>query len=221
MRRTAIAIALIALLTPITAWPQATATAENPVTPDIAGNGIYDQLNLFGEAFERIRHDAVDPVTDKKLVQTAIAGMLAGLDPHSVYLTESQYKALSAKAPDATASPGLVVTIDNSEVKVVAPRDGSPAAKADIEPGDIIYSIDKEPTYEMTLPEVEQRLRGPAGSEVALLLRRGSGKPITITLKRAAGPFLTVSHRLDGDVGYIRICSPLRSRICGSRPPAS
>jgi carboxyl-terminal processing protease len=98
------------------------------------------------------------------------------------------------------------VTIDNSEVKVISPRDGSPAAKADIKPDDIIYSIDKEPTYDMTLPDVEQRLRGPVGSDLALLMRRdGEGKPITTTLKRVAGPFPTLSHRLDGDIGYIRL----------------
>ena len=68
--------------------------------------------------------------------------------------------------------------MENSEVKVVAPRDGSPAASADIKPGDLIFSIDKEPTYDLTLPEVEQKLRGPAGSEVALMLRRGTGKPL-------------------------------------------
>jgi carboxyl-terminal processing protease len=201
------AIGLIAFLAPAAAWPQTDAdTADSPSTTEAAGNGVYDQLNLFGEAFERIRHDAVDPVTDKKLVQTAIAGMLAGLDPHSVYLTQGQYQAIEAKTSETSASPGLVVTIDNSEVKVVSPRDGSPAAKADIKPDDIIYTIDKEPTYDMTLPEVEQRLRGPADSNVTLLLRRdGEGKPITVTLQRVAGPFPTVSRRLDGNIGYIRV----------------
>lgn len=207
MRRTALAVALIALLAPVAAWSQSdAATSDGAAPPEAVGNGVYDQLNLFGEAFERIRHDSVDPVTDKKLVQTAIEGMLAGLDPHSVYLTDSQYKALETKTPQANGSSGLVVTIDNSEVKVVSPRDGSPAAKADIKPDDIIYSIDKQPTYDMTLPEVEQHLSGPVGSDMTLLLRReGERKPITLTLKRVAGPFATVTHRLDGDIGYIRL----------------
>jgi carboxyl-terminal processing protease len=208
MRKTAMAIALVACLAPIAAWSQSDdVTADNATTADTAGNGVYDQLNLFGEAFERIRHDAVDPVTDERLVQTAIGGMLAGLDPHSVYLSESQYKAIEANAPETSASPGLVVTIDNSEVKVVAPRDGSPAAKADIKPDDIIFMIGKEPTYDQSLPEVEQMLRGPAGSEVKLVLRRSSGdKPITVQLRRVTGPFPSVNHRLDGgDIGYIRL----------------
>src|SRR5436190_79609 len=127
MRKTAIAVGLIALLAPAAALPQAKS----------GKSGVYEQLNLFGEAFERIRHDAVEPVADGKLVQTAINGMLAGLDPRSGYLTESEYKALQTRTPDDSASTGLVVTLDNGQVKVVAPRDGSPAAGADIKPGDI------------------------------------------------------------------------------------
>lgn len=196
MRKSALALALIAFLAPAAAFPQASSDKS----------GVYEQLNLFGEAFERIRHDAVDPVADKKLVSTAIAGMLASLDPDSVYLDESEYKALQASATGQSASTGLVVTLAAGQVKVIAPRDGSPAAAADIKPGDIIYTIDKEPTFDLTLTEVEQKLRGPAGSEVTLLLRRGTEKPITVKVKRAAGPFPTVTAHLDaGDIGYIRL----------------
>lgn len=196
MGKSALAVALIVFLAPSAALPQTTS----------GNSGVYEQLNLFGEAFERIRHDAVDPVADKKLIETAIAGMLNGLDPHSVYLTESEYKALRTPTPDGNASPGLVVTLDAGQLKVVAPRDGSPAAAADIKPGDAIYTIDKEPTYDLSLPEIEQKLRGPAGSDVALLLRRGTGKPIEVKMKRAAGPFPTVTSRLEGsDIGYIRL----------------
>ncbi len=196
MRRSAIAFALVVLLAPAAALPQAKS----------GQSGVYEELNLFGEAFERIRHDAVDPVADKKLVQTAIAGMLAGLDPHSVYLSESEYQALQKQTADESASTGLVVTLDKGQLKVVSPRAGSPAAKADIKPGDIIFTIDKEPTFDLTLPEIEQKLRGPAGSEVALMLRRGSEKPVKMTVKRVAAKFPTVTHRLEaGDVGYVRL----------------
>ena len=119
--------------------------------------------------------NAVEPVGDSKLVRTAISGMLSGLDPRSVYLTEDEYKALQSKAPEDNAATGLVLTMDNSIAKVVSPRDGSPAGAADIKPGDLIFSIDKEPTYDMTLPEIEQKLRGAADSEVTLMVRRGSG----------------------------------------------
>ncbi len=196
MRKLVTALALIVLLAPAAALPQ----------DKSANSGVFEQLNLFDEAFERIRHDAVEPVGDQKLVETAIAGMLASLDPHSVYLTEAEYKALQAQSSGENGSTGLVVTLDSGQVKVVAPRDGSPAAAADIKPDDIIYTIDKEPTYDLTLPEIEQRLSGPVDSEVALVLRRGTGAPIEVTLTRVAGKLPTVDSRLeDGDIGYIRL----------------
>ena len=196
MRKWVVSAALVAFLAPATALPQAKS----------GKSGVYDQLNLFGEAFERIRQDAVEPVADDKLIQTAISGMLSGLDPHSVYMNEAEYKALQNPTTDESASPGLVVTIDNSQLKVVSPRDGSPAASADIKPGDIIFTIDKEPTFDLTLPEIEQKLRGPAGSEVALMLRRSTGAPIEVKIKRANVKLPTVTGRLEnGDIGYVRI----------------
>src|SRR5579872_4723624 len=167
MRKWVPTLALLVLLVPAAAYPQ----SKN------SKSGVYEQLNLFGEAFERIRHDAVEPVADGKLVETAINGMLSGLDSHSVYMTEAEYKAVQSRKPEEGASPGLVVTLDNSQLKVVSPRDGSPAAAAGIKPGDLIFTIDKEPTYDMTLSEIEQKLRGPADSEVSLMLRRGNAAP--------------------------------------------
>ncbi|HEV8032854.1 MAG TPA: S41 family peptidase [Stellaceae bacterium] len=196
MRKWVVSAAVVAFLAPAAALPQAKS----------GNSGVYDQLNLFGEAFERIRQDAVEPVADDKLIQTAISGMLSGLDPHSVYMNEAEYKALQNPTTDESASPGLVVTLDNSQLKVVSPRDGSPAASADIKPGDIIFTIDKEPTYDLTLPEIEQKLRGPADSEMALMLRRGTGAPIEIKVKRANVKLPTVTGRLEsGDIGYVRI----------------
>ena len=196
MRKSVMAVALIAFLAPSAALPQTKS----------GKSGVYEQLNLFGEAFERIRHDAVEPVADDKLIQTAISGMLAGLDPHSTYLTEPEYKALQSQAATESASTGLVVTLENSQLKVVAPRDGSPAAVADVKPGDIIFTIDKEPTYDLTLTEIEHKLRGAEGSEVALMLRRGTEKPIEVKIKRVAEKFPTVTGRFEsGDVGYIRV----------------
>jgi carboxyl-terminal processing protease len=196
MRKWVLAAALLAFLAPTAALPQAKS----------GKGGVYDQLNLFGEAFERIRQDAVEPVGDNKLIQTAISGMLAGLDPHSVYLSESEYKAQQNPTSDESASPGLVVTLDSGQLKVVSPLDGTPAASADIKPGDIIFTIDKEPTYDLTLPEIQQKLRGPVDSEVALMLRRGTGTPIELKLKRTNQKLQTVNGRVEGgDVGYVRV----------------
>jgi carboxyl-terminal processing protease len=169
------------------------------------GSG-YEQLNLFGEAFERIRQDAVEPVVEKKLVEAAIAGMLSGLDTRSAYISEAALKASQGSANDPAATLGLVVTIENGELKVVSPQDGSPAARAGITPGDIIFAIDKEPTYDMTLGEAEQRLRGPAGSEVKLSLGQGADRPVELTVKREVYKLQTVTGHVEGgNIGYVRI----------------
>jgi carboxyl-terminal processing protease len=166
----------------------------------------YDQLNLFGEAYERIRQDAVEPVGDGKLIGAAIAGMLSGLDARSAYIDEAAFRAMQTPANENQASLGLVVTIQNGQLKVVSPQDGSPAAKAGIQPGDPIFAIDKEPTYDLTLGEAEQKLRGTEGSDVTLMLRRGNGKPIEIRVKREAFKLRTVTARMEGDnIGYVRI----------------
>ena len=169
-------------------------------------DGVYEELNLFDEAFERVRQDAVDPVTDTKLIGAAISGMLSGLDPHSSFMDEAAFKAVQSPANDDQAGLGLVVTIDNGQLKVISPQDGSPAAQAGIKPGDLIFTIDKEPTYDLTLGEAEQKLRGPVGSEVALILRRGNGGPIDLKMKRELFKFQTVTAHVEaGNIGYLRI----------------
>ena len=169
-------------------------------------DGVYEELNLFDEAFERVRQDAVDSVTDTKLIGAAISGMLSGLDPHSSFMDEAAFKAVQTPANDDQAGLGLVVTIDNGQLKVISPQDGSPAAQTGIKPGDLIFTIDKEPTYDLTLGEAEQKLRGPAASEVALILRRGNGGLIDLKIKREPFKLQTVTAHVEaGNIGYLRI----------------
>jgi carboxyl-terminal processing protease len=167
---------------------------------------VYEELNLFENAFERIRQDAVQHPGDGKLVAAAIGGMLSGLDPHSAYLDAPAYQAWKAAAGGAGDTLGAVVTFEHGVLKVISPRDGSPAAAAGLQPGDLIFSIDREPTFEMTQSEAEAKLRGPAGSVASLRLRRGSGQPLTLKVTRAAYQLKPVSARVvSGNVGYIRI----------------
>jgi carboxyl-terminal processing protease len=167
---------------------------------------VYEELNLFDQAFERIRQDAVDPVTDAKLIGAAISGMLGGLDPHATYLDEAAFRASQTPANDNAATLGLAVTVDSGQLKVISPEDGSPAARAGVRPGDVIFTIDKEPVYDLTLGEAEQKLRGPAGSAVQLTLRRGTEKPIDLTITREAYKLQTVVGRVEaGNIGYLRI----------------
>ncbi len=196
MLRLIAAIVLSALLVPGAASAQAKS----------GKGGGYEQLSLFGEAFERIRRDAVEPVAEAKLIAAAIASMLSGLDARSAYVSEAAFRASQAPANDDTASLGLVMTIENGQLKVISPQDGSPAARAGITPGDVIFAIDKEPVYDLRLGEAEQKLRGLAGSEVQLTLRRNAEKPIDLTLKREAYKIPSVVGRVEEEnIGYLRI----------------
>jgi carboxyl-terminal processing protease len=196
MRRLVTALVIGALLASGSAFAQAK-----------SGKGAgYEQLNLFSEAYERIRQDAVEPVGESKLIGAAIAGMLSGLDARSAYINEAAFRAMQSPANDDQTSLGVVVTIDSGQLKVISPQDGSPAAKAGIKPGDFIFSIDKEPTYDLTLGEAEQKLRGPAGSEVELTLRRASGGPIRVKIAREPYKLQTVTARIEAsNIGYIRV----------------
>jgi carboxyl-terminal processing protease len=197
MRRLVTAIVLSALL----AWGLVLAQAQAK-----SGKGGYEQLSLFGEAYERIRQDAVEPVADGKLIGAAIAGMLSGLDARSAYINEAAFRTMQTSGNDDRVGLGLVVTIGNGQLKVISPQDGSPAAQAGIKPGDLIAAIDKVPTFDLTLGEAEQKLRGPAGSEIELTLRRGSGGLVTVKIKREPYKLQTVSSRLeDRNIGYLRI----------------
>jgi carboxyl-terminal processing protease len=220
MRKWVPTLVLLALLAPAATFAQSPPAASPPAASPSAASppaksagtsasksGVYEQLNLFGEAFERIRQDAVEPVGDRKLIETAIAGMLSSLDPNCVYLTEDEYKAQQTPAQGQNGSVGLVATIDAGQLKVVSPRDDSPAAKAGIKPGEAIFAIDKEPVFDLTLTDIEAKLRGPVDSEVTLTLRPDpNGKPEDIKMKRVANKWSTVASHLEGDdVGYIRV----------------
>jgi carboxyl-terminal processing protease len=169
-------------------------------------DSVYEELNFFDEAFERIRQDSVDSVSDTKLIGAAISGMLTGLDARSSFLDEAAYKALQTPADDSQTGVGMAVTIENGQLKVISPQDGSPAAQAGVKPGDVIFSIDKEPIYDLTLGEAEQKLRGPAGSDVILTVRRGNAAPLDVTIKREPFNLQTVASRVEGgNIGYLRI----------------
>jgi carboxyl-terminal processing protease len=166
----------------------------------------YEQLNLFGEAYDRIRQDAVEPVAEAKLIGAAIAGMLSSLDARSAYIDEAALRAMQTPTNDDQANLGLIVKIENAQLKVISPQDGSPAARAGIKPGDLIFAIDKDPTYDLTLAEAEQKLRGAPGSEVELSLRRGNDKAVKVKVNRQPYRLQTVSARVEGGtIGYLRV----------------
>src|SRR5882762_4281672 len=169
---------------------------------------LYQQLNLFGDVLERIRRDYVEPVDEKTLMENAINGMLAALDPHSSYMNPKVYKDMQVQTRGEFGGLGIEVTMENGVIKVVSPIEDTPAAKAGIQSGDLIFALDGEPVQGLTLQEAVEKMRGKVGAPIKISLRRNNVKdPIDVTLTRETIKVKAVRYRLEGDVGYIRVTS--------------
>ncbi len=165
-------------------------------------------LALFGDVFEKVREDYVEEVSDQKLVEAAINGMLTSLDPHSSYLNEKAFNDMQIQTKGEFGGLGIEVTMDNGLVKVVSPIDDTPAAKAGIMPGDYISEIDSKPVMGMTLNDAVDKLRGKAGSKVTVtILRQSEKEPKEITMVRDVIKIKSVRAEKENDVAYLRITS--------------
>ena len=168
----------------------------------------YELLNLFGDVFDRVRSDYVEEVTDEKLIESALNGMLTSLDPHSSYMNEKQFEEMQVQTKGEFGGLGIEVTMDSGLVKVVSPIDETPAAKAGLKPNDFISQIDETPVMGLTLSEAVEKMRGPVDTKVELtVLREGEKEPFKVTLTRAVIKIQAVRSRAEGDVAYIRINS--------------
>jgi carboxyl-terminal processing protease len=178
----------------------ATAAAE-------AANDTYKQLTLFSDVMERTRAEYVDPVTDEKLIEYAINGMLSSLDPHSGYLNKKSYEDMQTQTKGEFGGLGLEVTMDNNLVKVISPIDDTPAFKAGMQPGDLITHLDSKPVVEMTLNEAVDKMRGTPGTKITLTVRRGgiSGQPFDVSITRAVIHVISVRWEAKQDIAYIRV----------------
>ena len=165
------------------------------------------ELRIFAEAFNRISSAYVDEIDDKTLLENAIRGLLAELDPHSAYLDSSSYSDLQETATGKYGGLGLEVGMENGFVKVITPMDDTPAARAGMEPGDLIIQIDDAPVKGMSLPEAIDNIRGEPGSEISMtVLKAGVSSPESLVLTREIIKVASLRHRkLDDDYGYIRI----------------
>lgn len=166
-----------------------------------------DELRTFTEVFNRIKSDYVTEVSDKKLLDDAIQGMLSGLDPHSSYLDPEGFKEIRIGTEGEFGGLGIEVSMEDGLVKVIAPIDDTPAARGGIKAGDIIVRLDERPVKGMTLTEAVKMMRGKPGSDIKLLvMREGNNKPISVTLKRAVIKIQSVKSRLlDDGYGYLRV----------------
>lgn len=183
--------------------------AAPPEKPAKISAKTYDLLNLFGDVFERVRDNYVEEVPDKKLIETALNGMLMALDPHSGYLDESSFADMQVQTKGEFGGLGIEVTMDNGLVKVVSPIDDTPAAKAGLKPGDLVIKIDNEDVMGMSLNDAVDKMRGKVGSNVTLaIVRPDKAEPFEVKLARAVIKVRSIRSRLIGDdVGYIRITS--------------
>src|SRR6185295_13366769 len=160
-----------------------------------------------GDVFERVRSDYVTDVSDEKLVEAAINGMLTSLDPHSSYMNAKSFRDMQVQTRGEFGGLGIEVTMENGLVKVVSPIDDTPAFRAGLKPGDFISHLDGEQVTGLTLQEAVDKMRGPVNSGIKLTIRRGNQEPFDITLTRAVIKIQSVRSRTEGDLGYIRITS--------------
>lgn len=202
-----------------TAAPTTAPAASSPATPAAAPSSAapaapassdetYRLLKLFGDVFERVRAEYVEPVKDEELVEAAISGMLTHLDPHSAYMNADEYRDVRVQTRGEFGGLGIEVTMENNAVKVISPIDDTPASRAGVQAGDLIVELDEKTVMGMSLQDAVNKMRGPAGTSIKLtIVRTGSPEPIRVTLTRAVIRVESVKSRVEGNVGYLRITS--------------
>src|SRR5215468_9993974 len=176
-------------------------------TARAATSDTYRQLNLFGDVFERVRSDYVEKPDDSKLVESAISGMLAGLDPHSSYMDAKSFRDMQVQTRGEFGGLGIEVTMEDGLIKVVSPIDDTPASKAGIMANDIITQLDDEQVQGLTLNQAVEKMRGPVNTKIRLkIIRKGSDNPIEVTLVRDNIRVRSVRARIEqDDIAYIRV----------------
>jgi carboxyl-terminal processing protease len=192
-----------AALTLITTQPRIVLDAR----AQAAAADTYRQLSLFGDVFERVRADYVEKPDDGKLVESAINGMLAGLDPHSSYMDSKSFRDMQVQTRGEFGGLGIEVTMEDGLIKVVAPIDETPAAKAGIMANDIITHLDDEPVQGLTLNQAVEKMRGPVNTKIKLkIMRKGGDKPLEVSITRDIIRVRSVRSRMEGDdVGFVRV----------------
>ncbi|MCB1773927.1 MAG: S41 family peptidase [Gammaproteobacteria bacterium] len=198
----------VRLLAPVVA--AALVLAQSPVVAD-TDNGNdklpLEELRVFAEVFGRIKKDYVEPVDDRELLNYAIEGMLSGLDPHSAYLNEEDYKDIRVGTSGEFGGLGIEVGMENGFVKVISPIDDTPAKRAGVRSGDVIIRLDGKPIKGMSLDDAVKLMRGKPGTDITLtIVRDGVDKPLEIVVTRDVIKTVSVKHRmLDPGFGYVRL----------------
>ncbi len=167
---------------------------------------VYEQLDLFGDIFERIRGQYVEEVDTGELIEAAIDGMLTSLDPHSSYLSPDDAASMRVQTRGEFGGLGIEVTQEEGFVKVVSPMDGTPADEAGMEAGDFITHVDGESLLGLTLDEAVGKMRGPVGAEIIItVVREGEGEPFDVSMVRATIELQAVRSRTEGETVVLRV----------------
>ncbi|TDK46846.1 S41 family peptidase [Antarcticimicrobium luteum] len=167
---------------------------------------VYEQLDLFGDIFERIRSQYVEKVDEAELIEAAIDGMLSSLDPHSSYLSPEDAAAMRVQTRGEFGGLGIEVTQEEGFVKVVSPIDGTPADEAGIESGDFITHVDGESVLGLTLDAAVELMRGPVGSEIVItVVREGEDEPFDVSIIRDTIKLTAVRARTEGETVVLRV----------------
>jgi carboxyl-terminal processing protease len=167
---------------------------------------VYEQLDLFGDIFERIRGQYVEEVDSEELIEAAINGMLTSLDPHSSYLSADDFADMQVQTRGEFGGLGIEVSQEEGYVKVVSPMDGTPADEAGVEAGDFITAVNGESTLGLTLDDAVDMMRGPVGSEIIItVVREGVQDPFDISIIRDTIKLVAVRGRVVGNVAVLRI----------------
>ncbi|UXU76001.1 MULTISPECIES: S41 family peptidase [unclassified Paracoccus (in: a-proteobacteria)] len=167
---------------------------------------VYEQLDLFGNVFERVRADYVEQVDDKKLIEAAINGMLTSLDPHSSFLSAKDYQDMQTQTRGSFGGLGIEVGQEDGLVKVISPIDDTPAAQAGVKAGDFITHVNGESLMGLTLDEAVEKMRGPVGSEIKItILREGEKEPFDLTITRDVIKLTVVKTRIEGHAVVLRV----------------
>lgn len=167
----------------------------------------YALMELFGVVYQEIKKEYIDEPTDKKLIESAINGMLTSLDPHSSYMTQEDFDDLEAQSKGEFGGLGMEVTSDKGFVRVVSPIDDTPAFKAGLQAGDYITHIDGEAVVGLSLQDAVKKMRGTPGTTVKLRISRSQKDPFDIKLTRAMIVPEPVKFEEKDNVGYVRISS--------------
>ena len=207
MRKTTLVLLSAAAGTAITLFATEPRIELFGATANAAAADTYRDLNLFGEVFERVRADYVEKPDDSKLIESAIKGMVTGLDPHSDYMDPKSFRDMQVQTRGEFGGLGIEVTMEDGLIKVVAPIDDTPAAKAGIMANDLITQLDGEQVQGLTLNQAVDKMRGPVNTKVKLtIMRKGQDKPIEMSLTREVIRVRSVRSQVEGDdVGYVRM----------------